>query len=136
MTESSDPPPQEPIPDALSASERAELEGLRAAGPRRHGSALRWTGVGLLLVLAGVLILASVVARFARGEVLDTDHYVATVAPLAAEPAIRDQLADTLTDAIVTRVDIEQLTSEAVAALTDNVAQVADRPRVSAALAS
>ncbi|GAM50009.1 hypothetical protein [Nocardia seriolae] len=137
MNENPDSQPQEPVPDALTESERAELDSLRATyGTVRRGHAARWIGVGVLLVLAGVLILGSVVARFARSEIYDTDHYVATVAPLAAQPAIRNELADKLTDAIVTRVDIEQVTAQAVAALTDNVAQVADRPRVAAALES
>ncbi|WP_040814746.1 hypothetical protein [Nocardia concava] len=139
MTDNPDPQPREPVPDALSESERAELDKLRAeyaTHPVHDRSTLRWVGTGLLLVLAGLLIVATVPARFVQSEIFDTDHYVATVAPLATDPAIRDEMANKLTDAIVTRVDIEGLTAEAVAALTDNVSQVADRPRVAAALTS
>ncbi len=130
--------------DALSNDDRAELERLRAyvaaesnRSPRpRHGRghALRWTGVAILIVLTGVLILGSVTARFARSQIFDTDRYVTTVAPLAADPAIQNELADKITDAVVTRVDIKALTADAVAAITENVGQLSDRPRATAAL--
>ncbi|WP_227983351.1 hypothetical protein [Nocardia spumae] len=128
--------------DTLSNDERAELERLRAAvaarsdRSHRRGHALRWTGVAVLLVLTGMLILGSVAARFARSEIFDTDRYVTTVAPLATDPAIQHELADKITDAVVTRIDIKALTADAVAALTDNVGQLSDRPRVTAALSS
>jgi hypothetical protein len=47
---------------------------------------LRWSGAGLLVLLSALLIVASVAARSARSEVLNTDRYVATVAPLADDP--------------------------------------------------
>ena len=37
---------------------------------------VRWTGATILIVLSALLIVASVAARFARSEVLDTDRYV------------------------------------------------------------
>lgn len=121
--------------DTLSNDERAELERLRAgAQPRQRGHPWRWTSVGILLTLTGILLLGSVTARFARSEIFDTDHYVATVAPLASEPAIQHDLADQLTEAIVTHVDITGVTAQAVTALTENLPPTADRPRISAAL--
>jgi hypothetical protein len=48
-------------------------------------------------VLAGLLALLSVIAIWTRNQVLNTDRYVATVAPLATEPAIQDLIVDRLT---------------------------------------
>lgn len=131
--------PSEPT---ISDSERAELEALRvevqrlraeraappagtvvAAAPRRGGW-LRWTAVAVLLVLAGVLMLGSVVARYVRGEILDTDHYVATVTPLGSDPAIQAEISTKVSDAILERIDLETVTTQALATLTQNVDQV------------
>ncbi|MFF2554244.1 hypothetical protein ACFVUS_24810 [Nocardia sp. NPDC058058] len=121
----------------LSGDERTELERLRAAvaaESRGPGPALRWAAAGVLLTLMGIVLLGAVTARFARGEIFDTDRYVATVAPLASNPAIQSELADRLTETIVTHVDIAGATAQAVTALTDNAGQLADRPRIAAAL--
>ncbi|MFG1795664.1 hypothetical protein [Nocardia sp. NPDC049149] len=130
------PDPQNP--GALTADERAELERLRATvGVRTHRvrRTLRWTAVGILLLIMGIAVAGSVVARFCRSEILDTDRYVATVRPLGADPAVHAELADRITAAIVTRVDIEGATAKAVTALTDNLPpQAADRPLVTEAL--
>ena len=135
----------------LASGERAELERLRAevaslrsraAGPppaalpreRETRHALRWTAVAILTVLVAVLALATVTARFVRGEVLDTDRYVTTVAPLASDPAIQDQIADSVTDEIFARVDVEQLTADALSALTDLVPATENAPRLDRAI--
>ncbi|MBP1161045.1 hypothetical protein ABIC28_001933 [Rhodococcus sp. PvR044] len=130
-----------PTDDAkpLDADERAELlrlraqvaatERARAAGPevaKRHGigGALRWTASGLLIVLVAVLLLTSLLARFTRSEILDTDRYVATVAPLGSDPAIQDEITDQVTRQIFTRLDVEKITQEALTALTENAPRV------------
>jgi len=56
--------------------------------------------VVLLLVLTYVFALLTPVAIWARGQVLDTDRYLATVAPLASDPAIQKDVAARVTDAI------------------------------------
>ncbi|MGW4478968.1 hypothetical protein [Rhodococcus triatomae] len=125
--------------DSLTGDERAELLRLRAevaelraereavpeAAPQpsavgRSGHpTLRWIAAGVLLVLVAVVAMAGVASRFARSEILDTDRYVQTVTPLAAEPALQTALADRITDEIMTRVDVEQLTADALGALTE-----------------
>ncbi|MFC9439054.1 hypothetical protein [Nocardia sp. NPDC057030] len=105
-----------------------------AAPTRRVRSGLRWTSVGILLTLMGIAVLGAVVARFCRSELLDTDRYVATMAPLGSDPAIHNELADRITTAVSTRVDIEQVTADALTALADNLPQAAERPRVADAL--
>ncbi|MFD4265790.1 hypothetical protein [Rhodococcus sp. NPDC058481] len=115
----------------LDADERAELLRLRAQvaaneGAKRRGvrGALRWTASGLLIVLVAVLLLTSLLARFTRSEILDTDRYVATVAPLGADPAVQDEITDQVTRQIFSRLDIEKVTAEALTALTENAPRV------------
>ena len=91
---------------SLSVDERAELEQLRAevaglraqveeGGPPGGGvpaarvSRQRWrTPVAVLLILVGCLLAPlSVLAIWAKNQVTNTDRYVATVTPLASDPA-------------------------------------------------
>ncbi|MDX5451695.1 MAG: hypothetical protein LPK27_02885, partial [Rhodococcus sp. (in: high G+C Gram-positive bacteria)] len=139
----------------LDTAERAELERLRAevaalrarteaapeapppspppvSRPPRHG--LRWTAVAILTVLVALLAITSVTARFVRSQILDTDRYVTTVAPLGSDPAVQTEIAGTITDEIFARVDVEGLTSDALTALTDAVPATADAPRVDRAV--
>ena len=132
----------------LYSDERAELERLRVevaelraksegpptveAAPRPDRHVWRWVAVALLLVLAGLFTLGSVTTRFVRAEILDTDHYVATVSPIGSDPAVQAQVVDTITNEINSRVDVEGLTTQALTALTDLTP--ADRPRLDQAV--
>ena len=100
---------------ALTDDERAELERLRTevsrlrarddaregvAAPDGGGPARqRWRTVvaTLLIVIGCVLAPLSVVAIWSSNQVTDTDRYIATVSPLADEPAIQDAIADKIT---------------------------------------
>ncbi|WP_330231623.1 hypothetical protein OHA40_03460 [Nocardia sp. NBC_00508] len=134
--------------DRLNTSERAELERLRAevaalhrevrgapppvTRPPRH--VWRWTAVTILTVLVAVLAITTVVSRFVRGEILDTNRYLTTVAPLGSDPVLQNEVANTITDEIFARVDIEGLTADALAALTEAVPAAQNRPRVDRAV--
>ncbi|MBC9719346.1 hypothetical protein H9Y04_43240 [Streptomyces sp. TRM66268-LWL] len=89
----------------------AELESGRPAGrPRRRGrSALG----AVLIVLGCVLAPLGVVAAWASGVVGDTDRYVATVQPLASDPAVQDAVAARVTDAVMDHIDLKDLLSSA-----------------------
>jgi hypothetical protein len=110
---------------SLDDSERAELERLRAevarlraqSGPAAAARAGRWLAAVLLLVLSSAAGVAALVGVFARTEVLDTDRYVETVAPLAREPAVQQAVADRVTDELVTRLDLTGLTQRLADAL-------------------
>src|ERR671919_870643 len=79
----------------------------------------RWIVTIVLAVLASLLALVAIVARYARSEVLDTDRYVATVGPLASDPAVQEVVAARVSDRIIGRLDVEELTSDALDALVD-----------------
>jgi hypothetical protein len=121
----------------LTDEERAELERLRAevaslrAQARRAGAAppepvaagrvgrQRWrTIVAVVLIVLGcVLAPLAGVAVWARNQVTNTDRYVATITPLAEDPAIQQAITDQITAQVFTYVDVQALTTQAVDAL-------------------
>ncbi|MFF9768569.1 hypothetical protein ACF1GT_18475 [Streptomyces sp. NPDC014636] len=112
--------------------ERAEIQALRERvvaleSARRPPPAHRFRALAaaVLIVLGCLLAPLAVVAAWAADEVGDTDRYVATVAPLASDPAVQNAVADRVTDALMTRIDLPAL-------LADAAPQ--DRPRLRKAL--
>jgi hypothetical protein len=122
----------------LTDDERAELERLRAelvtlraqarqaetAAPAGGGitaraARQRWRTViaTVLIVLGCVLAPLAGVAVWARNQVTNTDRYIATVAPLASDPAIQNAIADQITAQVFTYIDVRGLTTQAVDAL-------------------
>jgi len=124
----------------LSVDERAELERLRSENAvlraqagrgeaadqdtvrlpsGRSAARQRWRTVvaTLLIVVACVLAPLSVVAVWTRNQVTNTDRYVATVSPLASDPAIQNAIADQITAQVFTYIDIRGLTTQAAEAL-------------------
>jgi hypothetical protein len=70
------------------------------------------------------------VAVWARNQVTNTDRYVATVAPLARDPAIQQAITDKITTQVFTYLDVKGITTQAVNALTSRgnlPPQVADQ---------
>ena len=103
------------------AALRAEVARLRAeqAHRRQPGRFVRPTAAGLLIVLGCVLAVPAVVAVWLRSQVTDTDRYVATVAPLADDPAVQRAVTDRVTTEIFSRIDVAGLTRQAADALED-----------------
>ena len=119
----------------LTEDERAELERLRAEvatlrlQPQQQpteATGTRWVGrqrwravvAALLIVLGCVLVPLAGVAVWARNQVTNTDRYVATVAPLASDPAIQNAITDQITTQVFTYLDVQGLTTQAVDALS------------------
>ncbi|KIE28820.1 membrane protein [Streptomyces sp. MUSC 125] len=100
----------------------AALEGERARPPRHRVTSFL---AAVLIVLGCVLAPLAVVAAWAADQVDDTDRYVATVAPLASNPDVQDAVANRITDAVMTHLDLPTLLSEAAPQ---------DRPRLEKAL--
>ncbi|WP_144670036.1 hypothetical protein [Arthrobacter sp. U41] len=115
-------PEQEEIRRLRAEVARLQLEkdeaGKTTPKPPGHGSGLARRIVAVfLVVLTAVLACATVPALYLRSEVLDTDRYVATVAPLASDPAIQAELANKVTAQITEAIDIEGITREAMTEL-------------------
>lgn len=130
--------------DGLTDDERAELERLRAevvtlrtqAGHAEAASRedavttraarQRWRTIiaTLLIVLGCVLAPLAGVAVWARNQVTNTDRYIATVGPLASDPAIQSAIADQITTQVFTYLDVQGLTTQAI----DAVAQGGNLP--------
>ena len=94
-----------------------EVERLRAANAvleRKVARRLRWRGAGsgFLLTLGCGLAVLSLLALWLRGTLLNTDRYVSTVAPIAADPAVQDAVAVKLENAIYSRVDFSSLAQQ------------------------
>ncbi|HSN36252.1 MAG TPA: hypothetical protein VLT34_07875 [Arthrobacter sp.] len=104
----------------------ARKTSLRPPG-RGAGLARRILAI-VLVVLTAVFACAAVPALYLRSEVLDTGRYVATVAPLASNPAIQAEISNKVTTQITEAVDVEGITRDAMTEL-GNVA-----PRVAAVI--
>ncbi|HET8787197.1 MAG TPA: hypothetical protein VFO47_00445, partial [Actinomycetes bacterium] len=89
--------------------------------PGRPAARQRWrTVVATLLIVVGcVLAPLSVAAVWTRNQVTNTDRYVATVSPLADDPAIQSAVADQITAQVFTYIDVQGLTNQAVDALAE-----------------
>jgi hypothetical protein len=70
--------------------------------------------VGLLVVLVCALAPLSVLAIWLHDTVLDTDQYVATVAPLAHDPAVQEAIATRVTNSLVASTDLDARLADAL----------------------
>jgi hypothetical protein len=130
VTPDDDEPSEAPggAPDAGGAGDELELlhhaveelqreNELLRAGEAASGHGRRLAQVvtsWVVLVLACLLAIVSVVAVFAHNQLLDTDTYVATVAPLAGNPAIQTQVATRVSEELDSRLHIEQRVKDAL----------------------
>jgi hypothetical protein len=133
--------------DESVSAESREIERLRAEVSRLQGQAAerapapaqqrspsrwRWLATGVLLLIVALLAPLAVVATWVHDEVADTDRYVETVTPLASDPAVQAAVIDRLTNEIVTRLDVQAVTQEAL----DAIAAQGLPPRVANSLSS
>ena len=115
-----EPPADDQDPDALHHEVEVlaqENEALRhqveeSAEPRKGRG--RTIASWVLIVLACLLAILSVVVVYARNELLNTDTFVATVAPLAKDKAIQTAVATKVSDNLVARTDVEQRIHDAL----------------------
>lgn len=66
----------------------------------------------MLLLVAAVLATLSVVARYARDEITDTGTYVATVTPLASDPAVQNAVAARVSSEVIKQIDVPKLIND------------------------
>ncbi|WP_172385102.1 hypothetical protein [Streptomyces sp. MNP-20] len=82
---------------------------------------LRAALCAVLLVLTCLLVPLGVVSAWAAYEIHDTDRYVATMAPLSSDPAVRAAVADAVTDSLVKEIDAGPLESTVASFVRDAV---------------
>ncbi|MEU2559631.1 hypothetical protein ABZ626_09905 [Streptomyces longispororuber] len=103
-----------------------DVDSRPRTGPRPHTprpalAAARPALAALLLVLACLLAPLGAVSTWTAYEIQDTDRYVATMAPLSKDPAVRAAVADAVTDAAVEEIDAGPLQSAVESFVRDAV---------------
>ena len=101
-----------------SQDERGELRGQRPGPVRRRRFGWRTLVAAILIVLGCLLAPVSVLAVWAANEVGNTGRYMATMEPLARNPAIQNALTDKITNQITTRLNVTSYADQAAAALS------------------
>jgi hypothetical protein len=123
--------PKEQSPDELEAelervkAERDELEAQveTLEAPKRHR--LRRIFTPILVVLAVIVFTVSVPAVWSARTVLNTDRYVATVGPLADDPAVQQAIATRLTDEVFAALNVQEVISDTLAAIGERATLLA-----------
>lgn len=105
-----------------------ENDELRAPKKRR----IRGKSVvgAILLVVAVLLAPVAAMGTWARLQLVDTERFVATFAPLASDPDVQDFVADQVTTAIDEQVDISTVVGE----VFDGIRSLGLPPRADTAL--
>jgi hypothetical protein len=85
---------------------RAEVEEAENRPEGRHR--LRRGLTPVLVALTVVIFTITVPAAWGNRTILNTDRYVATVAPLAEDPAVQDSIATKVTDQVFTALDVQE----------------------------
>ncbi|MGZ0145986.1 hypothetical protein ACXJJ3_02845 [Kribbella sp. WER1] len=84
------------------------------------------TVIAVVLIVAGCFLApVAVTAAWARTHVTNTERYVATVAPLAADPDVRNAVADQMTAAILRNLP-QRIASSASGPVRNQVGQLID----------
>lgn len=116
---------------AALEAENARLREVAPPTSALEGRA-RWRAwvSAICIVLASILVPVSVVTAWARVQLVDEDSFVATLAPLASDPAVQSMIVDETMDAITAQVDFAGLTSNVI----DGVASLNIPPAAISAL--
>jgi hypothetical protein len=99
--------------DRLRAENARLKEQLTSGAEKKPHQGHRWLSV-TCAVLAAIMLLASVVTVWARNTMLDTNQYVATVAPLAQDEDVQNAVAARVTEAISAELDFESIAEDAL----------------------
>ena len=126
---------REAVPRALRTDADAASTARGAAppgeAPARRSRGRGRTAAAIVLVVIGLLLApVAVIAGWARLELVDTDRFVATFAPMAEDPDVQAYIADEVTAAIEEQVDIPGLTAD----LFDGLRELDLPPRAETAL--
>ncbi|GAA1794210.1 hypothetical protein [Leucobacter iarius] len=119
---------------AALESRNRELEAAgNGGGSDRAGSKrgrLRAVGAIALIAIGALLAPVAVIGSWARAELVDTDRFVETFAPVVTRPAVQDYISAQAEQAIAQHVDVEGLVGD----LLGGVEQLDLPPKAKAAL--
>lgn len=119
--------------DALEA-ENARLAAATPIPPQQadRQAGGRWRAVvsAICIVIASILIPVSIVAAWARVQLVDEEAFVATLAPLVDDSAVQGMIIDESMKAINDQVNFEQITAN----VFDGIAALGLPPRAADAL--
>ena len=93
----------------------AKVETLEEQPRKRHR--LRRIITPILVVLAVIVFTVTVPAVWSARTVLNTDRYVATVAPLADDPDVQQAIATRLTDQVFVALNVQEVLTDALASI-------------------
>ncbi|HWI31240.1 MAG TPA: hypothetical protein VNT50_07100 [Microbacterium sp.] len=114
-----------------SLAETAPIEPLVAEEPaRRRRNGWRAFVSALCIVIASILVPVSVVAAWARAELVNPDQFVATFGPLVDDPDVQALVIDEVTTAVNEQVDIAGITND----LFDGISELDLPPRALVAI--
>jgi hypothetical protein len=101
------------VGDTAAAGSVAAAEPVagRARGRRRR---VRTVAVGLLVVLSSLLVLISTIGLWAYRQVYNTDVFVGHVDTVLSNPQVQTNLANYLTDQVMTAINPEQRAKDAL----------------------
>ena len=102
------------LEEQLAARDAAPVAEVRS---RRDRQWWRSIIVVVLIVVAAALAPLTVLATWAHDQIGDTDQFEQTVAPLGSDPTVQAAIGDRITEEITTRIDVEEITKEALTAL-------------------
>ncbi|HET8525452.1 MAG TPA: hypothetical protein VFM81_02315 [Actinomycetota bacterium] len=91
----------------------ARVETLEAKPEKRRR--VRRIATPILVALSIIVFTVTVPAAWGARTVLNTDRYVATVAPLADDPAVQASIATKLTDQVFSALNVQGTLSDALA---------------------
>ncbi len=94
-----------------------EAEGERAPGRTARSGWWRPLVATVLIVVAALCAPLAIVARWAHDEVGNTDTYVASVTPLATDPAVQSAIIDRVSREITNAIDVKAVTAQAASTL-------------------
>lgn len=107
--------------DVDPGESQAEVDRLRAekGAPRatRRSTFWRTSGASTLIVLGVLLFTLAISASWLSHTIMDEDRWVATVAPLAQDPAIQDYVATEASSRFLKAVDVESYVKQALSPL-------------------
>jgi hypothetical protein len=121
---SQDTPPSADEVEELR-EERNRLQAELEATKRGRTKARYRVITAILVVLSVLMFAAAVPGVWAKRTLLNTDRYVATVGPLAEEPAVQEYIARTVTSEVFEALDVEGRLEAALQQRADRIAFLA-----------